>query len=55
MDKLPTLSYLTNLAFNFKCYSILLILNKVLSGKAPPQFLQGPLGQTAASESQILL
>ena len=31
------------------------VLNKVLSGKALPQFLQGPLGQTAASESQILL
>ena len=31
MDKLPTLSYLINLAFNFKCYSILLILiyNKI--------------------------
>ena len=31
------------------------LLNKVLSERAPPQFLQGPLGQTAASESQILL
>ena len=31
MDKLPTLSYPINLAFNFKCYSILLILvyNKI--------------------------
>ena len=31
MDKLPTLSYPINLAFSFKCYSILLILvyNKI--------------------------
>ena len=31
MDKLSTLSYSINLAFNFKCYSILLILvyNKI--------------------------